>query len=99
MHCVFKVLLSLLLPCLSQTADRVEDDHLVFELQPSSPRVRSELQQSAQHAALNKQLAQEIPQLNSWQQLELFVQQHANNLNFLNVVLLVTRAAALQQVS
>lgn len=71
----------------------------MFELQPSSPRVRSELQQSAQHAALNKQLAQEIPQLNSWQQLELFVQQHANNLNFLNVVLLVTRAAALQQVS
>lgn len=81
-----------------QTADRVEDDQLVFELQPSSPRVRAELRESEQHAALNQQLAQEIPRLDSWQQLQQFMQQHGDRLNFLNVVALVAHAAALQQV-
>lgn len=82
-----------------QTADRVEDDRLVFELQPSSPRVRAELQAADQHAALNQQLAQQIPQLTTWAQLQGFVQQHGERLNFLNVVALVTRATAVQQVS
>jgi hypothetical protein len=81
-----------------QTADSVEDDHLVFDLQPSSPRLRAELRDSDQHAALNKQLAQQIPELKTWQQLQQFVQEHGDQLNFLNVVGLVTRAAALQQV-
>lgn len=81
-----------------QTADRVEDDNLVFELQPSSPRVCSELQESDQHAALNRQLAQQIPALSSWQEVQEFVQAHAERLNFLNVVALVTQAAAVQQV-
>lgn len=81
-----------------QTADRVEDDQLVFDLQPSSPRVRAELREADQHAALNQQLAQQIPVLDSWQQLQQFLQQHGARLNFLNVVALVTHAAALQQV-
>jgi hypothetical protein len=89
-HCLFPA---------SQTADRVEDDQFVFELQPSSPRVRAELQESAQHAELNKQLAQQIPQLESWQQLQAFLQQHVPSLNFLNVVALVSQAAALQVIA
>jgi hypothetical protein len=36
--------------------------------------------------------------LDSWQQLQQFLQQHGDRLNFLNVVALVTHAAALQQV-
>jgi hypothetical protein len=80
----------------AQNADSVEEDHLVFDLQPSSPRLRAELQESEQQAALNRQLAQQIPQLDAWPQLQEFVQ-HGAHLNFLNVVALVTRAAALQQ--
>lgn len=68
----------------------------MFELQPSSPRVRSQLQQFEQHAALNQQLAQQIPHLGSWQQLRGFMQ-HSSTLNFLNVVALVSMAALLQQ--
>lgn len=81
-----------------QNVDSVEEDHLVFDLQPSSPRLRAELQESEQQAALNRQLAQQIPQLDAWPQLQEFVQQHGAQLDFLNVVTLVTRAAALQQV-
>lgn len=88
----------LLIAAVVQNADSVEEDHLVFDLQPSSPRLRAELQESEQQAALNRQLAQQIPQLDAWPQLQEFVQQHGAQLNFLNVVTLVTRAAALQQV-
>lgn len=90
--------IALLIAAVMQNADSVEEDHLVFDLQPSSPRLRAELQESEQQAALNRQLAQQIPQLDAWQQLQEFVQQHGAELNFLNVVTIVTRAAALQQV-
>jgi hypothetical protein len=60
--------------------------------------VRAELQEADQHAALNKQLALQIPALDSWQQLQQFVQQYGPSLNFLNVVAVTTRAAALAQV-
>lgn len=88
-------------PNVLQAADRVEEDHLVFQLQPSSPRLRAELQEADQHAALNRQLAQQIPNVGTWQQLGQFLQQHGPSLNFLNVVALVLQAAAVahQQVS
>jgi hypothetical protein len=86
-------------PCIAlQAADRIEADHLVFELKPSSPRLRAQQQQHAATAELNRQLAQQIPQLSDWQQLQEFLQQHSSVLNFLAVTAVASQAAVVHKV-
>jgi alkylhydroperoxidase family enzyme len=70
----------------------------VFELKPSSPRLRAQKQQHAATAELNKQLAQQIPALADWQQLQAFLQQHGSVLNFLAVTAVASQAAVLHKV-
>lgn len=70
----------------------------MYELKPSSPRVRAQQQQTLQHVQFNRQLAEQIPQLQDWQQLHGFIQQHAEVLNYLNVIALAGQAAAVYQV-
>eukprot|EP00879_Flechtneria_rotunda_P025294 GHRR01026871.1.p1 GENE.GHRR01026871.1~~GHRR01026871.1.p1 ORF type:complete len:225 (+),score=106.39 GHRR01026871.1:187-861(+) len=80
-----------------ESADRIEPDHLVYQLKPSSPRVRAQQQQHVEHALLNQQLAQQIPHLATWQQLQEFMQQHSSSVHFLNVLALAGQAVALYQ--
>eukprot|EP00878_Enallax_costatus_P018638 GHUV01019629.1.p1 GENE.GHUV01019629.1~~GHUV01019629.1.p1 ORF type:complete len:269 (+),score=104.01 GHUV01019629.1:307-1113(+) len=82
---------------LYEGADRIEEDHLVYELKPSSPRIRAQQQQTLQYAQLNRHLAEQILQLQNWQQLQSFMQQHLEVLNYLNVLALAGQAAALYQ--
>lgn len=70
----------------------------MYELKPSSPRLRAQQQQHAQLAEHNRQLAGQIPQLTSWQQLQDFLQQHSSSMNFLAVTALASQAAAVHQV-
>ncbi|KAF8068349.1 CYP59 [Scenedesmus sp. PABB004] len=78
-----------------ESADRVEADHLVYELKPASPRLRAEQDAAAAAALAGRGLAARIPAIASWAELDAFLEAHGAAAHFGALTALAGRAAAL----
>lgn len=86
-----------------QTADAIEDEHLVFRLAPSSPRVAAELDAAASAVMAHRtERCSAAAALCSWQELGAFAvaeqQPGSGGPDFVVIMAAVSRANALVQV-
>jgi hypothetical protein len=78
-----------------QLADGVEGDDVVLRLDATSPAAAAARRAEARAAALNADVREAIAAADSWQQLVEILQQHGDDLNYLNIVALAARAGEL----